>query len=598
MFNIDLLRLRRDYSKYPLVDDEYITKEEFGYLYLELNMSFKDIDIYLNSKPGTALNKNRRKPNAKVSDKFGFKKDAVSVAAHMRQSFTDKTGLTSVMQRKDVQEKVAQKNKENWVNNKEEILSKMKNTMNERYGVDNAMQVKDFQEQAIQTKIDTYGNGNNNEKIKQTKLERYGDSTYLNHEKAKQTCLEKYNAVTPFANEEIQNKSKETLKAKYGVDNVFKLKEFQDKAVNKRIETLSVPFAGEQGITNFEDYNKEFVEKTFIKDNYFMLEDALDYFNVNVSSMNVFKRKNNITVPNKHTKHQLQNQIYDYIKSIYDKDVICDTRKVIEPLELDIYIPDKQIAIEFDGLKYHSVSNVEEDNIEAKSYHIKKTLDCREKNIKLFHIFENEWLDEKKQSIWKSVIANALNIHNEVIYARQCDLRKVSNKEKTKFLEDNHLQGDCSSSVNLGLYYKNELVSLMTFGKSRFNKSYEYELLRFCNKKNCQVRFAASRLLKNFVRDYSGSIISYANQRWSDGDLYRKLGFNLLNSKVEPSYYYFTLRDKKLLSRNSCQKHILKERLQNFDESLTESENMFTNGFRKIYDCGSLSFSYTLIDNT
>ena len=587
---IDLSKLRRDYQKDPLVEEEYLTKEEFGYLYLELNWSFEEIDEYLGSKKGTALNKNRRKPGAVKSDKFGFKKTSEMVAAHMRKSFTEKTGLRSSMQREDVKEKVAKKNKERWKNNKEEILSKMKSTMVERYGVENPTQSEDLRNKAIQTKVEKYGNGNNDQKIKQTKLERYGDAGYLNHEKMKQTNFERYGYETPFGNEGVKEKSKHTIKERYGVDNVFQLDMFQMKAKSSRIESLSVPYFGERHITHFENYNKEFVVQNFVKDNYFLFDDALDYFNVNQSSLDAFKRRNEIVYPNKHSKHQMQNEVYDFIKTIYSSDVVCDTRKVIAPLELDIYVPEKNIAVEFDGLKYHSASCKEEDDKEFKFYHLKKTLMCREKGLKLFHVFENEWLDSLKKDIWKSVISNSLGVYDKVLYARDCDLIEVSDRDKKKFLEENHLQGNCASFVNLGLTFNGELVSLMTFGKPRFNNKFDYELLRFCSKKGHQVRFAASRLLHHFTKRHKGTIVSYANQRWSDGGLYKSLGFDLVNENVEPSYYYFTLKDKFLYSRSSFQKHMLKEKLNVFDETLTESENMFNNGFYKIYDCGSLTF--------
>ena len=592
MVQIDISRLRRDYSKEPLLIGEYITKEEFGYLYIELNMSFDEIDKYLGSEKGTALKKNRRKPGVKKSDKFGFKKTPEMIAAHMRQSFTEKTGLTSVMCVKEVREKVNQKNKEIWRTRKEEILSKMKNTMMERYGVENAIQSEIFSTKAVQTKFVKYGNGNNDKKIKETKLKRYGDSTFLNKEKKEKTNLEKFGSISPFGSVDIQNKAKSSVKEKFGVENVFNLKEIQEKAKESRIKKFNVPYCGERHITHFDEYNKEFILSNFIENNYFLFDDALEYFNVNQSSLDAFKRRNEIDYPNKHAKHQLQNEIYEFIKTVYEGRVICDTRKVISPLELDIYVPEMNVAIEFDGLKYHSVSCVEEDNKESKTYHINKTVLCMNKGIKLFHIFENEWLDENKKEIWKSVIKNALNVHDKILYARQCKIREVSNKIKREFLENNHLQGDCQSSINLGLFYKDEIVSIMTFGTPRFNKIHDYELLRFCSKLGYQIRFAASKLLKYFERNNKGkTLVSYANQRWSNGLLYFNLGFKKDDTKIDPSYFYFSLRDKRLLSRYSCQKHLLKDMLEIFDENISESENMFNNGFYKIYDCGSLTFT-------
>ena len=600
--DIDASRLRRDYSKYPLIDGEYITKEEFEYLYLEVNLSFEEIDIYLQSRPGTALNKNRRKPNAKNSNKFGFKKTSALIAAKMRKATFERYGVTTPFALNEVKEKVALLNKERMQNKekREQVVKKIKETTLKRFGVDNAMKCKEVYEKGAKKRVELYGTCNNNEKIKKTKFERYGDSGYLNKEKAKETLKNNFGVESPFESVEIKNKAMESVKEKYGVDNVFKLKEFQKKAKDVIFERYGVDKFSLTGVQHPENYNKEFIEKNFIEGGYFKIEEALSYFNVNRSSMDSFKRRNNIIIPNKHEKHQMQNQIYEFIKSIYAGDVICDTRKVISPLELDIYIPDLRIAIEFDGLMFHSVSTIEEDRslrgeIMMKDYHKVKTDMCEELGIKLFHIFENEWLDLNKQAIWKSVIRNAI-VQDNYIYARNCVVKNVDKTLKKKFLEENHLQGDCISEINLGLFYNDELVSLMSFGKPRFSKKYDYELLRFCTKLNLQVRFAASKLLSHFKKlmNTNTNLVSYANRRWSNGHLYESLCFEKQNTKVEPSYFYFRNSEKILFSRIKFQKGKLKNLLESFDESLSESENMFNNGFRKIYDSGSLTYCLKL----
>jgi len=130
----------------------------------------------------------------------------------------------------------------------------------------------------------------------------------------------------------------------------------------------------------------------------------------------------------------------------------------------------------------------------------------------------------------------------------------------------------------------------MTFGKPRFNKSVQYELLRFCTELNLTVVGAAGKLLRYFERNYHPeSIISYANRRWSNGNLYEKLGFNFIQ-KTEPNYFYFKHEYGKLLSRVQFQKHKLSEKLENFNPELSETDNMFNNGYRKIYDSGNLKF--------
>jgi hypothetical protein len=151
-------------------------------------------------------------------------------------------------------------------------------------------------------------------------------------------------------------------------------------------------------------------------------------------------------------------------------------------------IPDYGLAIEYDGLYWHSSGDVLTEN---RDYHLEKTTKCEEKGLNLLHIFENEWQNQSKQQIWKSIIRNKLGKSNK-IYARKCEIREVSNKESVRFLENNHLQGSASASIRYGLYHNDALVALMTFGKSRFNKNIDWELIRYCILKVVQKRSVAA----------------------------------------------------------------------------------------------------------
>ena len=213
-------------------------------------------------------------------------------------------------------------------------------------------------------------------------------------------------------------------------------------------------------------------------------------------------------------------------------------------------------------------------------------LKCESKGIQLFNIFEHEDLD-----LWLSMINTKLNL-NKKIYARKCIIKELKSQETKEFLDYNHIQGYISSKVNLGLYFEDELVSVMTFSKPRFNKNYEYELIRFCSKRNTSVIGGASKLWKYFVTKYNPkSVISYANRRFSNGEIYSKLGFELIG-KTEPNYFYFKMSTTQLYSRVKFQKHKLSKLLDNFNPELSETENMFNNNYRRIFDCGNLKYLY------
>lgn len=290
---------------------------------------------------------------------------------------------------------------------------------------------------------------------------------------------------------------------------------------------------------------------------------------------------------NPYKKHKTQTEIFNFISEFYsakedDKSLISN--------EIDILVSELKFGIEYDGLLSHSygyskISYYNNFYID-KNYHLQKTKECESKGYQLFHIFENEYLDQNKKNIWLSIIKNKLN-SSDKIYARKCSIKEISNSEYKQFTEHNHLQGYGIASIRLGLFYNDELVSIMSFGKSRYNKSIEYELIRFCSKLNTQIIGGASKLLKHFERTYNPeSIISYANRRWSQGHLYEILGFEFSHN-TDPNYFYFRINENILYSREKFQKHKLKNKLELFDSELSETENMFNNGYRKIYDCGN-----------
>lgn len=337
-------------------------------------------------------------------------------------------------------------------------------------------------------------------------------------------------------------------------------------------------------IRNYDDLNPSYL-MNFVKNNKFDLLAMMKYFNISHTTANFYKRKFNIYIPNKClNKRKLQSDVYKYIERLLKENGIStkvyqDYRKLISPKELDIYLPDYNLAIEFDGVYWHT-------NIDS-NYHRIKTDECQKKNVKLFHIFENEWIDENKRNLWKSMIKNSLGL-SEVIYARNCKL--VRNPKGIKnFLKENHMQGFIPSEFNYGLYFNNELISVMTFSKSRFDKDFDFELIRFCNKRNTRVIGAASKLLKYFKVDHKGTIVSYANKRWSDGNLYKSLGFKYIKD-LPPDYFYFS-PEWKILNRISCQKHKLSKLLgDKFDSNKTEKENMINAGYRIIYDSGNKKY--------
>ena len=279
-----------------------------------------------------------------------------------------------------------------------------------------------------------------------------------------------------------------------------------------------------------------------------------------------------------------EDDIYKLVKQ-YDDNAIQRTKKIIPPFELDIYSEKYNLAIEFDGLIWHS----EKYNTEYRKSHLNKTKLCNDKGIRLIHVFEDEW--NYKRDIVISRIKSIIGITERRIFARKCDIIELDDKACSDFLENNHIQGNVSSKYRYGLVYNGELVSVMTFGKTRKNlgrKSAEgeYELVRFCSKLGVSVVGGGSKLLSYFVRNMSPKkIITYADLRWSDGNFYRKLGFTLSHVS-SPNYYYVNGNIRE--NRFKYRKDVLVS--EGYDKDKSEHEIMLEREIYRIYDCGNMVF--------
>lgn len=279
-------------------------------------------------------------------------------------------------------------------------------------------------------------------------------------------------------------------------------------------------------------------------------------------------------------------ELLSFVKSILpDTEIISNSRKIIPPQELDIYIPNKNIAIEYNGLWFHSEDC--EFGGKDEKYHISKTVQCSKKDITLIHIFEDEWLF--KQDIVKNRLLNILGESNKKkIYARKCIIREIDSKVKNNFLDKFHLQGKDSSIVKLGAFYNDILVSVMTFSHGNIAKGSKqidsvWELNRFCSDYNYNVVGIASKFLSCFKKDYEwGKIFSYADRRWSIGNLYYKLGFDL-EYITKPNYWY--LKRGRRIHRFALRK--TSEDDKNIPERILRKEQ----GYSRIWDCGNLKFS-------
>jgi hypothetical protein len=281
-----------------------------------------------------------------------------------------------------------------------------------------------------------------------------------------------------------------------------------------------------------------------------------------------------------------EEELVSFIKQQGITGIIQSDKEVLAGLELDIYIPELNLAIEFNGNRFHS------DLYKKKNYHLKKTLECNVKGIRLIHVWECDYT--KKKPIILSNIQTILGKTPTRIYARECTIKTVTSMETQHFLNQNHLQGNTVAGIRLGLYYKDTLVSMMTFSKLRkavsmSHKEGSYELARFCNQLNTIVVGGASKLFQHFIKNHNPKhILSFANRDWSMGNMYSKLG--MADSGVTPPGYFYT-KSQYRYSRFAFTKHKLIE--MGFDSNKTEYDIMTEQGYFRIWDCGNLKYEWT-----
>ena len=247
--------------------------------------------------------------------------------------------------------------------------------------------------------------------------------------------------------------------------------------------------------------------------------------------------------------------------------------------EIDIFLGRYNLGIEVNGLYHHS----NEDSGKSDQ-HLWKTEAALEEGIKLIHLTDHQIMNQKDLII--SMIKARCGLA-EKIHARACSVAEVDTKIAKQFMNDNHISGYSGASVKLGLFYEGDLYSVITMGKPRFDKKYDWEIIRYATKQGYTVVGGFSRLLKNFMKSYPGSIITYADRSYGEGNVYRNSGFEFVR-KTSPGYVW-TDRSR-LYSRYEAQKSNIRKIVPEADLSKTEDEIMFGAGFRKFWNSGNNVF--------
>ena len=464
-------------------------------------------------------------------------------------------------------------------------LSKRKETLLARYGVDNAAKSREIYE-----------------KVKKTNLERYGveysAQADVVKEKIKTTNLKKYGVECSFQAEVVKGKIKATNLERYGVDNPSKSTIIKSKIVESNRKNLGVDYPmqskevmDKSRLTSLEKYGTEYPNQSDIVKQHIKESNLEKYGVERPAQSDEIKRKTIETNRKRYGvdytclvfsgKYKGNDSSYNrsFAKLLDDVGIVYEREFLLEKYSYDFRVGNTLIEINPTATHNTHFNPYGKNRIDV-NYHRDKSELARDSGYHVIHVFDWDDTDKVVQLLKDRV----------TVYARKCDIRVVSDIDTNNYLDMHHLQGTCrGQKIRLGLYYNNQLVSLMTFGKSRFNKNCEYELLRYCSHYN--VVGGAEKLFKHFINEYKpSSIVSYCDTSKFSGKVYDVLGFKIdtINS---PSCHWYSVKENRHITDNLL-------RMQGYDRLFKEShgkgtsndELILNRGYLPVYDCGQATY--------
>lgn len=462
---------------------------------------------------------------------------------------------------------------------------KAKETFLQKYGVDNPAKSKEVLA-----------------KIQKTNLERYGveysAQSDIVKEKVKTTNLKKYGVEYSFQANEVKDKIKATNLERYGVDNPSKSDIIKTRIVESNRKNLGVDYPmqskdvmDKSRVTSFEKYGTEYPNQSDIVKSK-IDASTLEHYGVNrVCKLDEFKQK---VVDTNRERYgvdytcliysgKLKGNDSSYNRSfaelLDDNGIKYEREFLLQKYSYDFKVGETLIEINPTATHNTHFNPYGKNRIDA-NYHRDKSKLAKDSGYSVIHVFDWDDVDKVVQLLKFRVTA----------YARKCDVKVVSEIDTNNYLDMYHLQGTCrGQKIRLGLYYDNQLVSLMTFGKSRFNKNCEYELLRYCSHYN--VVGGAEKLFKYFIDNYKpSSIVSYCDTSKFSGKVYDTLSFEFIKTN-KPRKHWYSMKERR---------HITDGLLlsQGYDRLFKEShgkgtsneELILARGYLPVYDCGQSTY--------
>lgn len=434
----------------------------------------------------------------------------------------------------------------NW---KGDLRDSFKKTMVEKYGVDHPMKSKEISEKRIQTCI-----------------KKFGTSDMFSLEKTKKTNLSRWGTETVMKNEEIKNRVSSGMKRT------------KNRKTQEKLKSHNINLNLSEGLT----YDLS------------CLECNLN-FSISHTGLNI-RLRNNINPcpkcnPIVYTHSLAEKEILDLIRKNYAGEIKENYKELFRKNKkfsgVDLYLPEERIAIEYNGLYWHG------EFYKDKKYHMEKTKYLMGMGIRLYHIWEDDWVFNR--DLCTSFLLNLIG-KTQKIPARKCKISGINGSLYRNFCEENHLQGYAPAKIKLGLFYEDELVSIMSFSRPRklinSNEDVEgskWELIRLCSKKGTSIVGGASKLFKKFTDENSPhEVVSYCDISRSpdpDSSVYRKILFEKFKA-TDPGYYWVIEGERQNRLNWTKRKLVALGK----DPQKTEVEIMQEMGYYRIWDCGNYKF--------
>ena len=437
-----------------------------------------------------------------------------------------------------------------WPAQSKKIHQKQLDAYLSHYGkVENPEGCRELQSRREQTSLDHFGYRSNfqlpefKDQAAKTLQERYGVTNATNcmhipeiKQKVQETNMKRYGHVNYAQSEEGSERIKHTNNEKYGCDYTFQAEEVRDKIRHTNMERYGVPW-------------------------YCMTDHCKEASGKIVSKMN---------------KEFSDKLTYEGVEN--------STEFRIRTYSFDICIESKKLLIELDPTFTHtSLVNMFDKSSKGldENYHIRKSEIAEEAGYRCIHVFD--WDD------WNKVIM--LLSSKDKIFARKCVVSEIDTKTAKVFLDRYHIQSSCSGLLfNLGLYYQGELIELMSFGKPRYNRKYEWELLRLCSNSKHMVIGGSEKIFKHFLQYKNpSSVISYCDNSKFTGDVYKKLQFTMLSDGHTPSKHWY--KNGKHITDNLLRQRGYDQLFNaHYGKGTSNEQLMIDHGWLPIYDCGQSTY--------